>query len=188
MRRRRVYSVDVDVFGGRCLMSTINESGLAVQGLVEGIGQGDAPARAIHPGLQRRSLEFIRFNKGKVRQAGNVQQASLSLKLINDGRHADMAVTLAGEAEVDNQRLAEAPAATARHLAACCPKTRTCCSITGLAKPAASRPSRCRTLASSPGAKSAVRPRFRPGRVLCQRADQLRLRQLRRRFWLASGQ
>ena len=40
--------------------------------------------------------EFIRFNKGKVRQAGLVQQASLSLKLIDNGRHADVSITHAG--------------------------------------------------------------------------------------------
>ena len=42
----------------------------------------------------------------QVRQAGQVQQASLNLKLINDGRHADLGITLSGEAELDRQRLA----------------------------------------------------------------------------------
>ena len=51
----------------------------------------------------------MRFNHAKVRQAGQVQQASLSLKLINDGRHADLAITLAGEPELDRQRLADGP-------------------------------------------------------------------------------
>lgn len=50
---------------------------------------------------------FVRFNHAKVRQAGQVQQASLGLKLINDGRHADLDITLAGDPEVDRQRLAE---------------------------------------------------------------------------------
>ena len=52
--------------------------------------------------------EFIRFNKGKVRQAGQVQQASLDFKLINNGRHADVHLTLAGEPDVDQLRLASA--------------------------------------------------------------------------------
>ena len=76
------------------------------EGLVDGL-------RAALRGPERFTLNynaetstFIRFNKGKVRQAGNVQQASLSLKLINDGRHADIRVTLSGEAEVDQSRLA----------------------------------------------------------------------------------
>ena len=76
------------------------------EGLVDGL-------RAALRGPERFTLNynaetstFIRFNKGKVRQAGNVQQASLSLKLINEGRHADIRVTLSGEAEVDQSRLA----------------------------------------------------------------------------------
>ena len=76
------------------------------EGLVDGL-------RAALRGPERFTLNynaetstFIRFNKGKVRQAGNVQQASLSPKLINEGRHADIRVTLSGEAEVDQSRLA----------------------------------------------------------------------------------
>jgi predicted Zn-dependent protease len=53
------------------------------------------------------SSAFVRFNHAKVRQAGQVQQASIGLKLINDGRHADLDITLAGDPEVDLQRLAE---------------------------------------------------------------------------------
>lgn len=53
------------------------------------------------------SSEFIRFNHSKVRQAGHVQQASLSFKLINDGRHGNLGITLAGDPQVDRQRLAD---------------------------------------------------------------------------------
>ncbi len=53
------------------------------------------------------SSAFVRFNHAKVRQAGQVQQANIVLKLINDGRHADLQVTLSGDQEVDLQRLAE---------------------------------------------------------------------------------
>ncbi|MDP3976887.1 MAG: metallopeptidase TldD-related protein [Pseudomonas sp.] len=59
-------------------------------------------------GYSAESSEFIRFNQGKVRQAGHVQQASLSLQLIRDGRHAELQVTLGGAAQVDRQRLADA--------------------------------------------------------------------------------
>ena len=59
-------------------------------------------------GYNAEASEFIRFNKGKVRQAGQVQQASLNLELINDGRHANVSLTLAGEPAVDQQRLSEA--------------------------------------------------------------------------------
>ncbi|PMQ09269.1 Metalloprotease PmbA [Pseudomonas sp. AD21] len=53
------------------------------------------------------SSAFVRFNHAKVRQAGQVQQADVGLKLINDGRHADLHITLSGDQEADLQRLAE---------------------------------------------------------------------------------
>lgn len=59
-------------------------------------------------GYSAESSEFIRFNQGKVRQAGHVQQASLELQLIRDGRHAELRVTLSGVPQVDRQRLADA--------------------------------------------------------------------------------
>jgi len=52
--------------------------------------------------------DFIRFNHAKVRQAGQVQQASVYFKLIEDGRHADLNLTLSGDSEVDRQRLGDA--------------------------------------------------------------------------------
>jgi predicted Zn-dependent protease len=53
------------------------------------------------------SSAFVRFNHARVRQAGQVQQASIGLKLINEGRHADLHITLAGDPQVDAQRLSE---------------------------------------------------------------------------------
>ena len=53
------------------------------------------------------SSAFVRFNHAKVRQAGQVQQANVGLKLIDDGRHADLQITLSGDPEADLQRLAE---------------------------------------------------------------------------------
>jgi predicted Zn-dependent protease len=53
------------------------------------------------------SSAFVRFNHAKVRQAGQVQQASIGLKLIDDGRHADLQITLANDPQVDLQRLVE---------------------------------------------------------------------------------
>jgi predicted Zn-dependent protease len=52
--------------------------------------------------------DFIRFNHAKVRQAGRVQQASVNFKLIDDGRHANLSLTLSGDSDVDRQRLSEA--------------------------------------------------------------------------------
>jgi predicted Zn-dependent protease len=77
---------DVDVFGGRRLMKAFKDQGVGRMAQAGHRRWGTA----IHPGLRGEVVEFVRFNKGKVRQAGQVQQASLSLKLINDGRHADV--------------------------------------------------------------------------------------------------
>ncbi|RMN13323.1 hypothetical protein ALQ65_05434 [Pseudomonas syringae pv. coriandricola] len=52
--------------------------------------------------------DFIRFNHGQVRQAGCVQQVILTFKLIDDGRHANLEVTLSGDTETDTRRLTEA--------------------------------------------------------------------------------
>ncbi|WP_110971418.1 TldD/PmbA family protein [Pseudomonas huaxiensis] len=52
--------------------------------------------------------QFIRFNHAKVRQAGDVHQSSASLKLIAEGRQAELNLTLSGDADIDRQRLGEA--------------------------------------------------------------------------------
>ncbi|PHN61728.1 Zn-dependent protease [Pseudomonas sp. ICMP 8385] len=79
----------------------------AFKDLVQWLQQAITDEEQFHLGYAAESSEFVRFNHAKVRQAGQVQQAGLNLKLINDGRHADLAITLAGTPEVDRQRLAE---------------------------------------------------------------------------------
>ncbi|MEX6502866.1 TldD/PmbA family protein [Pseudomonas zhanjiangensis] len=59
-------------------------------------------------GYSAESSEFIRFNQARVRQAGQVQQASLSLRLIRDGRHAELQLSLGATPEEDRRRLADA--------------------------------------------------------------------------------
>ena len=49
--------------------------------------------------------DFVRFNRGAVRQAGTVQQRSLSLDLIRGQRHAGGSITLTGERAEDEARL-----------------------------------------------------------------------------------
>ncbi|MBP3863288.1 MAG: TldD/PmbA family protein, partial [Pseudomonas sp.] len=89
-------------------MSTPLSQAEQFKGLVEWLGKAILAPEQFTLGYNGEASEFIRFNKGKVRQAGQVQQASLSLKLIHDGRHADVNLTLAGEPNVDKQRLADA--------------------------------------------------------------------------------
>ncbi len=52
--------------------------------------------------------EFVRFNRGAVRQPGSVTQQSLSLRLINGQRHATQNLTLSGNKEEDSRRITEA--------------------------------------------------------------------------------
>ncbi len=51
--------------------------------------------------------DFIRFNHGKVRQAGHVQQTKVYLKLVDAGRQADLELTLAEDLDSDLQRLGD---------------------------------------------------------------------------------
>lgn len=75
--------------------------------LVEWLKQAITDNEQFQLGYADEASEFVRFNHAKVRQAGQVQQASVHLKLINDGRHADLGITLAGEPALDRQRLAD---------------------------------------------------------------------------------
>ncbi|WP_458723465.1 TldD/PmbA family protein [Pseudomonas brenneri] len=79
----------------------------AFKDLVEWLKQAITDGEQFHLGYAAESSEFVRLNHARVRQAGQVQQASVNLKLIHDGRHADLGITLAGAPELDRQRLAE---------------------------------------------------------------------------------
>ena len=59
-------------------------------------------------GYSAETSDFIRFNHAKVRQAGQVRQATAFLTLIADGRQADLQLTLAEDLALDRPRLAEA--------------------------------------------------------------------------------
>ncbi|MGB5957383.1 TldD/PmbA family protein [Pseudomonas sp.] len=59
-------------------------------------------------GYSAEQSQFVRFNHAKVRQAGEVSQASAQLRLMRDGRQAEQQVTLSGDAQLDRQRLTDA--------------------------------------------------------------------------------
>lgn len=59
-------------------------------------------------GFSAERSQFVRFNHAKVRQAGEVSQASAQLRLIRDGRQAEQQVTLSGDPAIDQQRLSQA--------------------------------------------------------------------------------
>lgn len=56
-------------------------------------------------GYSAEQSQFVRFNHAKVRQAGEVSQASAQLRLIRDGRQAEQQLTLSGDPLLDSQRL-----------------------------------------------------------------------------------
>lgn len=49
--------------------------------------------------------DFVRFNQAKVRQAGSVEQRTVSLDLIEGLRHAEASLVLSGDLEEDKKRL-----------------------------------------------------------------------------------
>ncbi|WP_313200721.1 TldD/PmbA family protein [Pseudomonas sp.] len=56
-------------------------------------------------GYSAEQSQFVRFNHAKVRQAGEVSQASAQLRLIRDGRQAEQHVAMSGDPQLDRQRL-----------------------------------------------------------------------------------
>ena len=49
--------------------------------------------------------DFVRFNHAAVRQAGSVEQRSMSIDLIDGSRHAEGSVSLSGDPDTDRARL-----------------------------------------------------------------------------------
>ncbi|MGN8278529.1 TldD/PmbA family protein [Pseudomonas sp. SMV71] len=88
-------------------MSTFNNQAEAFKTLVDWLRNALRESEQFTLGYAAESSAFVRFNHAKVRQAGQVQQANVSFKLIDDGRHADLQITLSGEPGTDLQRLAE---------------------------------------------------------------------------------
>ena len=88
-------------------MSTSNNQAESFKSLVNWLRNAIREPEQFTLSYAAESSAFVRFNHAKVRQAGQVQQASVGFKLINEGRHADLNITLAGDPEVDLQRLSE---------------------------------------------------------------------------------
>lgn len=78
------------------------------QTLVAAVQVALQPGEQFTLGFSAEQSQFVRFNHAKVRQAGEVSQASAQLRLIRDGRQAEQQVTLSGDAQLDLQRLSAA--------------------------------------------------------------------------------
>lgn len=55
--------------------------------------------------FQGERSDFVRFNRGRVRQPGSVTQAELQLRLLRGQRHASATVTLGGRVDDDGRRV-----------------------------------------------------------------------------------
>ncbi|MDZ3994068.1 TldD/PmbA family protein [Pseudomonas sp. Teo4] len=80
----------------------------AFEALVGAVRETLQPGEQFTLGYSAEQSQFVRFNHAKVRQAGEVNQASAQLRLIDDGRQAEQQVTLSGDAQQDGQRLKDA--------------------------------------------------------------------------------
>ena len=76
--------------------------------LVDWLNGAITPQERFTLSYNAEASDFIRFNHAKVRQCGHVQQANVYVKLIENGRHADLNLTLSGDASVDQLRMSEA--------------------------------------------------------------------------------
>ena len=55
--------------------------------------------------LSAEESDFVRFNHAKIRQPGTVTQQSLSLRLIQDGKHVSSTINLTGNMDADTKQL-----------------------------------------------------------------------------------
>jgi len=78
------------------------------QTLVAAVQDALQPGEQFTLGFSAEQSQFVRFNHAKVRQAGEVSQASAQLRLIRDGRQAEQQVTLSGDTQLGQQRLTAA--------------------------------------------------------------------------------
>ncbi|WDY58509.1 TldD/PmbA family protein [Pseudomonas sp. PSKL.D1] len=80
----------------------------AFEALVSAVREALQAGEQFTLGYSAEQSQFVRFNHAKVRQAGEVNQASAQLRLVHDGRQAEQHVTLSGDEHLDRQRLTDA--------------------------------------------------------------------------------
>jgi predicted Zn-dependent protease len=74
--------------------------------LADHIGTCLQGAEAFTATYDAEDSDFVRFNQGKVRQAGHVTQQELDLDLIDGAKHVSANISLAGDAALDKGRVA----------------------------------------------------------------------------------
>ena len=77
---------------------------------VDAIEASLAPGERYTATLAGESTDFARLNRGKVRQAGSVEQDELAIRLVRGMRHAEHALTMSGDPSRDRAAIADAVA------------------------------------------------------------------------------
>ena len=72
--------------------------------IAEGLARGLRANETLLCNLSAERSDFVRFNHGRVRQAGSVEQAYLTLRLVRERRQAAATVMLDGEGHEDALR------------------------------------------------------------------------------------
>ena len=91
-------------------MSAASSAPLLERGLplFDRIGSAARPGEVVLGWLRAESSDFVRFNHGRVRQAGTVERALLELRLVRDARQATLQFVLSGHEATDADRLGAA--------------------------------------------------------------------------------
>ena len=74
------------------------------EGLDRALGAGERYVAS----LEAEASDFVRLNRGKVRQAGHVEQRYLRVRLVAGARHAEHVLSLAGDASLDTRAAVDA--------------------------------------------------------------------------------
>lgn len=77
---------------------------LVAEALDRALGAGERYVAS----LEAEVSDFVRMNRGKVRQAGCVEQRYLRLRLVQGARHAEHVLTLQGDATLDSRAAVDA--------------------------------------------------------------------------------
>jgi len=77
---------------------------------VDAIRASLAPGERFVANLAGEATDFARLNRGKVRQAGSVEQDDLAIRLVRGARHAEHTLAMSGNAADDRASIADAVA------------------------------------------------------------------------------
>ena len=80
------------------------------EAMVRAVRDARAPGERFAATFDAEDTDFVRMNRGKVRQPGTVSQRYLAVRLIDGARHAEHTLSLTGNVAADTQAVGEAVA------------------------------------------------------------------------------